>query len=278
MGRGGRRRPRPGDSFAGTASISRNTVPSSSGREAESPRAERREARWGKRAPVACVACLTCVACVVSPAVSLLPPGRVRPRMEVSGGYKLKTGDRAPPFELPNVDGARMGLASFAGAKALVVAFWCNHCPYVRAHERRVIGLAERMRPRGVAFVAINSNDEANYPEDSFGHMVARHKEMGYTFPYLRDKDQVAARDYGAACTPQFLLFDRDLRLAYQGRFDDDPDPKGLATAALGGTPTAAPKGGPTERYLEDAIEAVLAGRKPPRETTWAIGCSIKWG
>lgn len=182
--------------------------------------------------------------------------------MEVSSGYKLKTGDHAPPFELPNVDGARMSLASFAGAKALVVAFWCNHCPYVRAYERRVVEWAERVRPLGVTLVAINSNDEANYPEDSFEHMVARHKEMGYTFPYLRDKEQVAATDYGAACTPQFLVFGQDLRLAYQGRFDDNKDHPGQVK----------------ERYVPDAVDALLAGRKPPRESTWAIGCSIKWG
>ena len=198
--------------------------------------------------------------------------------MEVSAPYKLKTGDHAPPFELPNVDGARMSLANFAGSKALVVAFWCNHCPYVRAHEKRFIDFAERVRPLGVACVAINSNDETNYPEDSFEHMVARHKEMGYTFPYLRDRDQVVARDYGAACTPQFLVFDADQRLAYQGRFDNDPNPKGLAVQALGGTPGAAQRGEATERYVEDAVAALLAGRRPPRETTWAIGCSIKWG
>lgn len=198
--------------------------------------------------------------------------------MEVSAPYKLKTGDRAPPFELPNVDGTRIGLASFAGSRALVVAFWCNHCPYVRAHERRFIDFAERMRPLGVACVAINSNDERNYPEDSFAHMVARHLEMGYTFPYLRDEKQVVAADYGAACTPQFLAFDADLRLAYQGRFDDDPDPKGVAAKALGGAGGAARKGEATERYLEDAVTALLEGRKPPRESTWAIGCSIKWG
>lgn len=198
--------------------------------------------------------------------------------MEVSSGYKLKTGGHAPPFELPNVDGRTVGLSSFAGSKALVVAFWCNHCPYVRAHERRLIELAERVRPLGVGCVAINSNDEENYPEDSFEHMVARAKEMGYGFPYLRDRDQVVARDYGAQCTPQFLVFDQDLRLAYQGRFDNDPNPKGVAVAALGGTPGAAHRGQATETYLEDAVMALLAGRKPPRESTWAIGCSIKWG
>lgn len=194
--------------------------------------------------------------------VSLLPQGRLPRLMEVSVGYKLKTGDRAPPFELPNVDGARIGLESFAGSKALVVAFWCNHCPYVRAYERRVVELAERVRPLGVGFVAINSNDETNYPEDAFEHMVVRAREKGYGFPYLRDAKQVVATQYGAQCTPQFLLFGPDFRLVYQGRFDDNKDHPDQVK----------------ERYLEDAIQAVLAGRAPPREMTWAIGCSLKWG
>lgn len=182
--------------------------------------------------------------------------------MEVSSGYRLKPGDQAPPFELRNVDGKRVSLDSFAGAKALVVAFWCNHCPYVRAYERRVVAWADETRARGVRFVAINANDERNYPEDSFEHMVARAKEQGYNFPYLRDEDQSVARAYGAQCTPHFLVFDRTLRLAYQGRFDDNKDQPRLVK----------------ERYLPDAVEALLAGKPVPRDTTWAIGCSVKWG
>lgn len=182
--------------------------------------------------------------------------------MEVSGGYKLKTGEHAPAFDLPNVDGAHISLASVAGARALVVAFWCNHCPYVRAYERRFVEWAESVRPRGVAVVAINSNDEVNYPEDSFGHMVERAKEQGYNFPYLRDRDQTVATAYGAQCTPHFLVFDDAQKLVYQGRFDDNKD-----------NPAAV-----KERYLPDVVDALLAGRTPRRDQTWAIGCSIKWG
>ena len=181
--------------------------------------------------------------------------------MEVSGGYKLKTGERAPPFDLPNVDGRRVQLHDFSGSKALVVAFWCNHCPYVRAYERRFVEWAERVRPLGVGVVAINSNDEANYPEDSFEHMVTRAKEQGYNFPYLRDRDQRVAHLYGAQCTPHFLVFDADMRLRYQGRFDDNKDKPDQVK----------------ERYLPEAVEALLAGRAPSREVTWAIGCSVKW-
>jgi peroxiredoxin len=181
--------------------------------------------------------------------------------MEVSGGYKLKAGERAPPFDLPNVDGRRIGLADFAGSKALVVAFWCNHCPYVRSYEPRFVAWADEARKRGVGVVAINSNDETNYPEDSFEHMVARAKEQGYPFPYLRDADQSVAHLYGAQCTPHFLVFDAGFHLSYQGRFDDDRE----------GTKVK-------ERYLPDVVDALLAGKPPKRDTTWAIGCSIKWG
>jgi peroxiredoxin len=173
----------------------------------------------------------------------------------------MKTGERAPPFDLPNVDGKNVQLHDFAGSKALVVAFWCNHCPYVRAYERRFVEWADEVRPRGVGVVAINSNDEVNYPDDSFEHMVARAKEQGYNFPYLRDRSQAVATAYGAQCTPHFLVFDSAFHLVYQGRFDDSKDPAGVK-----------------ERHLPDVVEALLAGRPVPRDTTWAIGCSIKWG
>lgn len=182
--------------------------------------------------------------------------------MEVSGGYKLKTGDRAPPFSLRNVDGREISLDSFAGAKALVVAFWCNHCPYVRAYERRFVQWADEARQRGVGVVAINSNDERNYPADSFEHMVTRAQEQGYPFAYLRDASQGVATAFGAQCTPHFLVFDGQMRLQYQGRFDDNKEhPEAVV-----------------ERYLPAAVDAILAGRPVPRDMTWAIGCSVKWG
>lgn len=184
------------------------------------------------------------------------------PSMEVSGGYKLRPGDHAPPFALRNVDGKTIELSSFAGAKALVVAFWCNHCPYVRHYEKRFVLWADEARKRGVGVVAINSNDETNYPEDSFEHMVARAKEQGYTFPYLRDEDQTVATAYGAQCTPHFLVFGASHKLAYQGRFDDNKEHPDQVK----------------ERYLPDAVDAILAGGRPARDMTWAIGCSIKWG
>ena len=184
--------------------------------------------------------------------------------MEVTSGYKLKAGDRAPDFSLPGIDGGRedrFDLSNFVGSHALVVAFWCNHCPYVRSYERRFVDWADAVRKRGVGVVAINSNDETNYPEDSYAHMVERAKEQGYNFPYVRDRDQKAAHAFGAQCTPHFILFGRELRLRYQGRFDDDREGKHVK-----------------QRYLPEALDALLAGREPPVAQSWAIGCSIKWG
>ena len=182
-------------------------------------------------------------------------------RVEVSIPYKLKLGDRAPQFDLPNVDGRRIALPDFAGSKALVVAFWCNHCPYVLSYEPRFVAWADAARKRGIGVVAINSNDEENYPEDSFERMVTRAAEQRYPFPYLRDADQATAHAFGAQCTPHFLVFDAEFRLRYQGRFDDERD----ATKVR-------------ERYLPDAVDALLASKPIAKDTTWAIGCSIKWG
>src|SRR5439155_2084778 len=121
------------------------------------------------------------------PSKGILSMELLRVAMEVTNGYKLQPGERAPNFALPGVDGGREGsfeLASFAGSKALVVAFWCNHCPYVHSYEPRVVAWADEARKRGVGFVAINSNDETSYPEDAYPHMVARAREKKYNFPY----------------------------------------------------------------------------------------------
>jgi len=181
--------------------------------------------------------------------------------MEVSNPYDLKPGDQAPEFELPEVGGGHISRADFAG-RPLVVAFWCNHCPYVHAYEDRVIAWAKDTIARGVGVLMVNSNDEVNYPEDSFDHMVKRAATKGYPFHYARDKDQSVATAYGGRCTPHFLLFDADHKLVYQGRFDDSKDDAGAVK----------------EHYLPDAVDALLAGAPQPRPHSWAIGCSIKWG
>jgi peroxiredoxin len=176
-------------------------------------------------------------------------------------GEPLKLGDRAPDFSLPGVDGKTYSLAGFAAKPALVVIFSCNHCPYVQAYEDRLIAIQRDYEDRGVQLVAINSNDDRNYPEDHFDNMVVRARQKGFNFPYLRDASQAVARSYRATHTPQLFVFDGQRRLAYIGRIDDNWE-----------RPKAA-----KIHYLRDAIEAILQGSAPAVPTTHAIGCTIKW-
>lgn len=173
----------------------------------------------------------------------------------------LKIGDKAPTFSLSATDGAHVELEALAGAPALAVIFSCNHCPYVMAWEDRMEQINRDYADRGFKMVAINANDDLMYPEDSFEAMVKRASERGFTFPYLRDDSQDVPRAYGAQRTPEVFLFDKDLRLAYHGAIDDNYEE-------------------PSEvkhHYLRDAIEALLAGRKPDVEETEPVGCTIKW-
>jgi peroxiredoxin len=176
-------------------------------------------------------------------------------------GQEIKIGDVAPDFSLPGVDGRNYSLSDFRDKKVLVVIFSCNHCPYVQAYEDRIIALQEEFKDKGVSFIAINSNDDKSYPEDSFENMVKRAKMKGYNFPYLRDKSQDVARVYGATHTPHIFVFDEKRRLRYTGKIDDnwrEPDKV-------------------KERYLRDAILDLLEGREVRNPETYAIGCTIKW-
>lgn len=173
----------------------------------------------------------------------------------------MKTGDPAPAFSLPGTDGRSHSLAGFSGKAVLVVVFSCNHCPYVQAYEDRLVAVQHDYAGRGVQLVAINSNDDVNYPEDSFEQMVARAKARGFNFPYLRDASQRVARAYGATHTPQLFVFDRERALRYTGKIDDNwQHPQAV-----------------TRRYLRDVIDALLADRAPAESQTHAIGCTIKW-
>ncbi|TAJ08493.1 MAG: thioredoxin family protein [Nitrospirae bacterium] len=170
-------------------------------------------------------------------------------------------GDPAPEFSLPGVDGTTSSLDGFAGKPVLVVIFSCNHCPYVQAYEDRLIGIQRDYGNRGVQLVAINSNDDVHYPEDDLDSMMARAKAKGFNFPYLCDRSQRVARAYGAPHTPQIFVFDRDRRLRYTGKIDDNWQ-----------RPEAV-----TRHYLRDALEALLVQREPAEPITHAIGCTIKW-
>jgi thiol-disulfide isomerase/thioredoxin len=169
-------------------------------------------------------------------------------------------GSLAPNFALRGVDNRTHTLASFANKQVLVVMIWCNHCPYVQAYEDRVLRLQADYAGRSVQFVAINPNDNTDYPEDSFEEMVKRARVKSYNFPYLRDESQQVARAYNAICTPQIFVFDRDRKLRYHGRIDDSRDPALVRS-----------------HDLRDALDALVAGKQPAVQQTRPFGCSVKW-
>jgi peroxiredoxin len=175
----------------------------------------------------------------------------------------LPLGTPAPPFELRDPRGALTSLDGLADdARAVVVAFICNHCPYVKHIRSTFAARAREWQARGVAVVGINSNDAAAYPDDSPEAMAQEIAEHGYTFPYLIDDTQEAAKAYGAACTPDLFLFDGDRRLVYHGQFD--------GTRPGSGSPA-------TGDDLAAAVDAVLARTPMPADQRPSVGCSIKW-
>ena len=178
-----------------------------------------------------------------------------------SGPETLPIGSKGPDFSLPATDGSTYSLDSFAGKKALVISFTCNHCPYAQAYDDRFIDLANEFASKEVAFLAINPNDELNYPDDSFEKMKERAAEKNFPFPYLRDESQEVAKAYGAVCTPHLFVLDGDHNLAYEGRIDDNWQEPSAATA----------------HDLRDAIEALTTGSPVPSPNTNPMGCSIKW-
>ncbi|HOQ04933.1 MAG TPA: thioredoxin family protein [Anaerohalosphaeraceae bacterium] len=175
--------------------------------------------------------------------------------------FTLKIGQSAPDFSLPATDGKTYTLHDFDSAGVLVIFFTCNHCPYVLGSEEVTRRTAEKFLPRGVKFVAINSNSPNTYPEDSFEHMVRRMQEKKFPWPYLHDRSQDAARKYGALRTPHFYVFDRNRRLVYTGRELDNPRDPSRSTV----------------NDLENALEDVLAGRPVRKPLTNPIGCNVKW-
>jgi peroxiredoxin len=172
-----------------------------------------------------------------------------------------KLGASCPDFRLPATDGKVYARDDFAAAPVLVVMFICNHCPYVRAVEDRLLELVQTYAPKGVQFVGICSNDAESYPDDSFERLRERWQSKAYGFPYLHDEAQDVGHAFDAACTPDIFVYDRERLLAYRGRIDDSwKDPTKV-----------------TRRDLADALDALLAGRKPALEQIPSLGCSIKW-
>ncbi len=176
--------------------------------------------------------------------------------------FTLSIGDQAPGFvDLPGADGKSYSLADFADAKLLIVGFTCNHCPAAIGSEDRMNDLYANYADKGVAMVAINSNETENHPTDSFDDMVTRAKDKGFQFAYVRDESQEVALAYGALRTPHFYVFDAERNLRYTGRMDDSPRTAGEETT----------------HELRDALDALLADGDPPVAVTNPLGCNVKW-
>ena len=175
----------------------------------------------------------------------------------------LPLGTPAPDFDLVDTDGNRVRRDDYAG-KPILVAFICNHCPFVKHIAAELATFAREAAAKGVPVVAINSNDTTTHPEDAPPQMLAEKRARDYVFPYLFDPTQEIAKAYRAACTPDFFLFDRQHRLVYRGRFD--------ATK-----PQQAPPQVPDGRELRAAVEALVNGKPMPQAQHASIGCNIKW-
>jgi peroxiredoxin len=173
----------------------------------------------------------------------------------------LVFGAPALDFHLKGIDGKVHSLADLRGQKATVVVFSCNHCPYVRAYEDRLIAIQRDYYNKGVRFIFINSNDDQKYPDDGFEKMIERAQQKGYNFPYLRDESQETAHAYGAERTPEIFLFDQNLKLCYHGTIDDNWEKPEKVT----------------RHYLREALDAVLRGQEPTIKETAPVGCTIKW-
>jgi len=174
----------------------------------------------------------------------------------------LALGTPAPEFKLPDTSGKRVSLSDLGSAPALVVAFICNHCPYVKHIRAGLARFGRDMRAKGVAVVAISSNDVANYPEDSPARMKQEAELAGYDFPYLYDEDQAVAKAYRAACTPEFYLFDKARKLVYRGQFDASRPGNDIPV---------------TGEDLRAAVDAVLTGQPVSEAQQPSMGCNIKW-
>lgn len=182
--------------------------------------------------------------------------------MPPSPGYQV--GDKAKDFKLKNVDGKMVSMADNKDAKGFIVIFTCNHCPFSQAYEDRIVSLHKKYADKGYPVIAINPNDQKIEPEDSYEGMVKRAKEKSFPFPYLYDQTQYYAKEYGATRTPHVFILNKngkDLMVEYVGAIDDNTD-----------DPLAV-----TKKYVENAVDELLSGKKVTTNFTKAIGCTIKW-
>ncbi|MVN77192.1 redoxin domain-containing protein [Hymenobacter sp. HMF4947] len=191
--------------------------------------------------------------------VALLSSFALRP---TAAGYKV--GDKAADFHLKNVDGQLVSLASNPAAKGYIVVFTCNTCPFAKGYESRIIALHQQYAPQGYPVIAINPNDAASAPGDSYAAMQALAKAHKYPFPYLQDETQQVARTYGATRTPHLYVLKREgtgFVVSYIGAIDDNSEDAKLVKT----------------KYLENAMTDIIAGRPATTSATQAIGCGIKW-
>ena len=175
----------------------------------------------------------------------------------------LPLGTPCPDFALPEpLTGKTISLKDFSDKPFLLVAFICNHCPYVKHIIQPFVALMRHYQQKGLGVVAINSNDVTSYPEDRPEHMAELAKTLGFTFPYLFDETQAVAKAFKAICTPEFYLFDRQRKLYYRGRFDDSTPKNNVPV---------------TGQDLKAALDALLQDSPPPEQQWPSIGCNIKW-
>ncbi len=174
----------------------------------------------------------------------------------------VSLGTTAPEFTLPDtVSGINISLHALTG-KATVIMFICNHCPFVKHVNKELVRLSNDYIPKGISFIAISSNDAKNYPDDSPEKMKQVAKELGYPFPYLYDESQEVARAYDAACTPDFFIYDENLKLVYRGQLDDSRPSNGIPV---------------TGKDIRAALDNILSGKSVSAEQKPSIGCNIKW-
>lgn len=197
------------------------------------------------------------------PALALASPEAAPPAAAPAPPKALALGSSLPMGDasLLNVDGRKLTLAGLRKEKGLLVVFTCNHCPYAKAWEDRILEVAKLAPGQGFGVALLNPNDPGRVPQDGYESMQARAKEKSYAAPYLVDDGAAVAKAFGASRTPEVFLFDANGKLAYHGAVDDDAEkPENVKS-----------------RYLKDALEAVAAGRAPATPDTKAIGCSIKF-
>jgi peroxiredoxin len=179
-----------------------------------------------------------------------------------ASAFGLNIGDKAPSTDvkMKNVSGREISIADIAGKEGTLVIFSCNHCPFVKAWQGRIASVGNAAQAKGVGVIVINSNDPTDYPEDGYAEMQKRSQELGFKFPYVVDATSDVARAFGAARTPEAFLFDKDGKLVYHGAIDDSKEADQVS-----------------KHFLQDAVDAAVAGKAVPVAETKFVGCGIKY-